>query len=191
MSTGPDPRFPAGNSPIRGRGRGQLLPHGDPNGRKTIPVGDGGDGDGNPSPEPDPHKPAPVRAYSVACFKSVQIGPRRPSNGSSIQSLTLIPQLPSLLTHLNRSHSRRSTRRAATGSFDLFAPCWAPPWVYAGHLPTPLPCLWHARCSQRSGQTVATAPMQETSHTSSSRWHLQSTTRCFQTTRSRYSKMIL
>jgi hypothetical protein len=39
MATGPIPRFPAENSPIRGRD--QNNPHGDLFGRNPFPVGDG------------------------------------------------------------------------------------------------------------------------------------------------------
>ena len=56
---GPDPRFPVGNSPIRGRGWGQIDPHGDLNGEKFPPVGSGGDGDGGSIPVPDIRFPAP------------------------------------------------------------------------------------------------------------------------------------
>jgi hypothetical protein len=57
MATGPDPRFPAGNSPIRGRGWGRFHPHREVNGDKSSPVGSGGDGDDSPSPVPVPRVP--------------------------------------------------------------------------------------------------------------------------------------
>jgi hypothetical protein len=36
---GPDPRFPAGNSSVRGWGWGSFFPHGDVNGEISSPEG--------------------------------------------------------------------------------------------------------------------------------------------------------
>ena len=52
MAMGPDPRFPAGNSPIRGRGWEQICPHGELNGEEMPPVGSHGVGYGCASPVP-------------------------------------------------------------------------------------------------------------------------------------------
>ena len=101
---------------LRGRGRDQFLSHGDPNGRKTIPVRAGGDGDGNLIPANPPR----FREYSVAGSRSVQISPRRPNSVQVyIQNLTLIPQLISHLAHHSttpqpREHKARchQSRRA-------------------------------------------------------------------------------
>jgi hypothetical protein len=54
MSTGPDPRIPAGNSLIRGQGWGELFPHRELNGPNPIPVGDHGGRDGMQAPVPAP-----------------------------------------------------------------------------------------------------------------------------------------
>jgi hypothetical protein len=40
MAMGPDPRFPAGNSSIKGWGWGRFSPRGDVNGEKSSPDGD-------------------------------------------------------------------------------------------------------------------------------------------------------
>jgi hypothetical protein len=54
MSTGPVPRFPVGNSPIRGWRWYEFYPHGGLNGAEVIPVGDHGGGDGMQAPSPLP-----------------------------------------------------------------------------------------------------------------------------------------
>jgi len=172
------PRFPAGNSPITERGTRF--------GRKTIPVGAGGDGDGNPFSEPDPRKPAPLRAYrsvGVAGFRSVQIGPRRPSSGSSIYTKSnpnpstsqppRPPQpLPQPLEHQARRHQQlRLIRAMRSATVSLRRPSpHAPPWLVAGSV---LPA---ARPDRGHGPDAGDQPG---SHTSSSRWRLQSTARCF------------
>ena len=56
---GPDPRFPAGNSPIRGQVWDEFSPRGDLNGGNLIPVGFAGTGTGNHPPSPFPVYPSP------------------------------------------------------------------------------------------------------------------------------------
>jgi hypothetical protein len=76
MARGPDPRFPAGNSPIKGRGWGDFCLHGGENREKSILVGSNGDGDGPVSPVPAPHILAPLRNTS---YSRVEFGPSRPT----------------------------------------------------------------------------------------------------------------
>ena len=57
MAMGPDPRFPVGNSPIRGRVWDKFSPRGDLNGGNLIPVGFAGTGTGNHPPSPFPVYP--------------------------------------------------------------------------------------------------------------------------------------
>ena len=84
---GPNPRFPAGNSSIREWGRGQFLLYGDSNGRKTIPVGVGGDGDGSLSPNHDPRIPAPLAA--VGANQQVKAHLRAQPQATSIYAASL------------------------------------------------------------------------------------------------------
>jgi hypothetical protein len=78
MAMGLDPRFPAGNFLIRGRGCDPFTPHGDLFGRKSIPIGSGGDGMGSITPYPIPANPTRLEYVVSHHVNSAHQGPSVP-----------------------------------------------------------------------------------------------------------------